>query len=72
MNNQEHILLVDNEKLNRETYSKIFIKAGFRVTAASNSKETFETLNKELPDLILLDITLDNESGLDILKKNKK
>ncbi len=72
MDTKDKILIIDDELLNRETLTKIFSEAGYQVSTSGNEKETFEILNKELPGLILLDMELGNESGLDLLKKIKK
>jgi PAS domain S-box-containing protein len=72
MDTKDKILIIDDELLNRETLTKIFSEAGYQVSTSGNEKETFEILNKELPGLILLDMDLSNESGLDLLKKIKK
>ncbi len=70
-NAKDKILLVDDEPFNLGIYSEIFSDLGYEVFTASNSHETFEILKKNEPDLLLLDIILHNELGLDILKKIK-
>lgn len=65
------ILIVDDEIFNREIYSELFTEEGYGVSVASNSTETFEAIDKKQPDIVLLDIVLHNESGLDILSKLK-
>ncbi len=68
---KDKILLVDDEPFNLEIYSEMFSDVGYEVFTASNSGETFEILKKNEPDLLLLDIVLHNESGLDILERIK-
>ena len=63
------ILITDDEPINLKTYSRLFEKAGYKVVIASNEAETFQMLEKEKPDLLLLDKHLANEDGFDILKK---
>ncbi|MBD3224855.1 MAG: PAS domain S-box protein, partial [Caldithrix sp.] len=72
MKEKETILIVDDEPTNLSTYSKIFKDAGYRVKTAKNSDETFSIFDQKTPDLVLLDIVLDDESGLDVLKNIKK
>lgn len=45
---------------------------GFEFSSAQNSQEAFAALTQSMPDLILLDILLPGENGLDILDKLKK
>jgi PAS domain S-box-containing protein len=71
MNTKEKILVVDDEPVNQQIFSKIFVEAGYRVQVADNTRETFAVLECDRPDLVLLDIMLGAESGLDILKKMK-
>jgi signal transduction histidine kinase len=71
METKGKILLVDDESLNLEIYSELLVNYGYEVYTASNSQETFNQLEKNQPDLILLDIVLRSESGLDILEKIK-
>ena len=63
------ILLVDDEMYNQKIYSKILKDAGYEVLIAKDSHEAFSTLEKTKPDMLLIDIVLDDESGLDILKE---
>ncbi len=66
------ILIVDDEAMNRELYSAIFREEGFFVDTAANRAEAYECIGRHHPDLILLDIRLGNESGLDILREIKE
>ena len=45
---------------------------GFRIKSFSRSEELFKFLDKEKPDLILLDITLPDINGFEICKRLKK
>lgn len=67
MKNQAGLLIVDDDAINLKTYSKFFRDVGYRVETATSSEETFHALKEQVPDLILLDIMLGHESGLDIL-----
>lgn len=63
------ILWVEDDKLLSAILSKKLIKAGFTLTKTSNSDETFAYLDKESPDLIILDILLPGANGMDILQR---
>jgi len=58
------ILIVDDEK-DVVTYLSAFLQDnGFETITAFDGKECFEIAKKEKPDLITLDITMPNESGV--------
>lgn len=65
------ILYVDDETDNLEYFSHILQDDGFKVKTVNNSEEAYQQLGREQPDILLLDIGLQNESGFDILKKVK-
>ncbi len=66
------VLLVDDDRENLNLYSKILFDDGFNVKTALNSAEAFKHLDASTFDILVLDIVLGNESGLDILKSIKK
>lgn len=67
-------LIADDHPLIREGLKKMIsiesndIKV---VQEASNATELMEILNKQLPDIVLLDITMPGKSGLEVLKEIK-
>jgi DNA-binding NtrC family response regulator len=63
------ILVVDDENSIRLLYSEELTEDGYTVTTAANAAEAAEKLLREDFDLIVLDIKLKNESGLDLLQK---
>jgi len=63
------ILVVDDESSIRLLYSHELADEGYEITTASSAAEAVEALQKDDFDLILLDIKLKNESGLDLLQK---
>ncbi|MCP6718015.1 MAG: response regulator [Patescibacteria group bacterium] len=69
---KKKILIVEDEKVLAEMYYDTFVKAGFEVISAIESKEALEITKKEKPDLIILDLLLPRESGLFFLKWLKK
>ena len=66
------ILVVDDEPNLRLVYNEELSDVGYEVLEAESGKETFEILNHEPVDLIVLDIKLRSESGLDVLQKITK
>lgn len=66
------ILIVEDESWLGEVYKEKLEREGFEVILAETAEEGFEIAKKEKPDLVLLDILLPYESGVDFLKKLKK
>jgi len=62
------ILVVDDEAEIRLLYRSELEDRGFTVIEASGSAECYDALKKNKVDLILLDIKLKGESGIDILQ----
>ncbi len=63
------ILIVDDEP-DVATYLKAFFEDnGFHVLSASNGKEGFAVATSEKPDLITLDITMPEESGVRLYRE---
>lgn len=62
---QERTILVVEDEPDVAAYLKAFFEDnGFRALTAANGKEGFELAKKERPDLITLDITMPEESGV--------
>ncbi len=66
------ILIVEDEKFLAEIYRYKFVHSDFEVIEADSAEAAFEILEKEIPDLILLDILLPKDSGIDFLAKIRK
>jgi len=62
-----NILIIEDEKILAEMYQDKLSQAGFGIFSASTAKEGLELAKKEKPDLILLDILLPKESGINFL-----
>ena len=68
----EKILLVDDETNIRLFYKEVLCEEGYEVLEAESGKESFDILRREPIDLVLLDIKLRSESGLDVLQNLTK
>jgi DNA-binding response OmpR family regulator len=63
-----HIVVVDDEEPIRALLRNCFQSEGFRVSEAATSDELFTLVKTGDVDLITLDLTLGNESGLEIAR----
>jgi two-component system OmpR family response regulator len=64
----KHILVVDDDREIRSLLCDYLEKNGFRTTAAADGRETRRVLERTPVDLIVLDLMLPHESGLDICR----
>ena len=63
------ILVVDDEPNVRLVYKEVLSDGGYEVLEAESAKETFDILKCKPIDLVVLDIKLRSESGLDVLQR---
>ena len=66
------ILFVEDDYNHIALYKTKLELEGFEFHSAKTSQETMDHIKKKLPDLILLDLLLINENGLQILDKLRK
>ena len=52
------VLLVEDIAMNREMLSRRLIRRGFEVIVASNGQEGVEMARRDMPDIILMDMSL--------------
>lgn len=65
------ILIVEDDPMIAEIYSKKFGQAGFEATIAEDGRQVLKDVSKENFDVVLLDLVLPEMSGLDILTELK-
>jgi two-component system response regulator AtoC len=63
------VLVVDDEKVIRDTLEAFLKKKGYEVVTAASAMEGIEKLRKEKPKVILLDIRMPGLSGVDAIEK---
>lgn len=70
----KHILIVDDDKMNRLISEKA-LSQDYRISMAASGREALDFLEKEIPDLILMDIEMPDMNGKETviqIKQNKK
>lgn len=70
--NKNKVLIVDDQNGIRVLLTEVFSSEGYHTFQASNGKLALDIVNKESPDLVLLDMKIPGMDGLEILKHIKK
>jgi CheY-like chemotaxis protein len=70
--NEKTILLVEDNEVNRRLAGFLLRSHGYQVREATTAAAAFEMVDKERPDLIVMDIQLPGMDGLEITKKLKE
>ncbi|MEJ2616651.1 MAG: response regulator, partial [Ignavibacteriaceae bacterium] len=68
----EKILIVDDEKIIRESLSYILKKEGYDVEEAENGLSAHEMLLKNSYDLVVTDLEMPGMKGIELLEKIKQ
>jgi DNA-binding response OmpR family regulator len=66
------ILVVDDSTTNVVLLEAIFYERGYKIETAYNAKEAYAIIEKQTPDLILLDLLMPQINGFDFFKQLKK
>jgi class 3 adenylate cyclase len=66
-----HILIVDDDSLNRRLLTKHLDGDGHRTTEVDNGFAALSTIGSEQPDLVLLDIEMPGVDGIEVLERIK-
>lgn len=65
---QLHVLIVEDNKINQMLLSKFFTKRGHQPDIAFNGLEALEYLKHQVPDIILMDIQMPEMDGIEATK----
>lgn len=63
------VLIIDDDKSIGKLLEGYFQYEGFEVTLALNGREGFKKIEKDVPDIVILDNVLPELSGLEVCKK---
>ena len=63
------LLIVDDEIDIREFAKRFFVKRGIDVFTASGGAEALQMIDENRPDLVLLDIQMEEIDGIEVLRK---
>ena len=71
-NRDYKILVVDDSTTNVVLLEAILDEKGYQIETALNAKEAYAIIEKDSPDLILLDLLMPKISGFDFLQEIRK
>ncbi len=66
------ILLVEDNELNRDMLSRRLVRRGYQVEIAVDGRQGLSMATSSSPDLILLDLSLPEMDGWEVLQELKK
>ena len=66
------ILIVDDEADVRTFLTAVLKKEGYETLTAANGREALEIVRRELPDLVILDLQMPEQTGTDFFRRLKK
>jgi two-component system, OmpR family, response regulator len=69
METNDHVLIVDDDRGIRELLATYLEKQGMRVTLAANGRQMRAAFEHGAPDLIVLDLMLPGEDGLELCRE---
>jgi len=68
----DKILVVDDDQSMRYSLNRMLEGQGLAVSSARNGVEALERFNEERPDLVIMDIKMPGQSGLEVLREIKE
>lgn len=69
MNAAIKILLVDDDALIRESLGSLLERSGFEVLTAADGERALDSLARQRPDLVVLDVVMPRLSGREVLRQ---
>lgn len=72
MSRNLRVLVVDDERISRESTTQLLISAGYSAESAENGFLALDSLEQSHCDVVLSDLRMPNMSGLELLRKIKE
>ncbi len=72
MSVEAHVLVVDDDDRLRRLLQRYLAENGFRVTTADNAADARSKMRSVQPDLLVLDVTMPGETGLDLTESMRR
>ena len=69
---REKILIIDDDPNILFAVRMIFEKEGYSVVEANGGKDGLQMIESAKPDIVFLDVTMPDMSGLDVMKQMKE
>ena len=63
------VLIVDDEKIIRDSFSRVLLKEGYTVEAVESGRLALERVAEEPPDIVLLDLKMPGLDGMETLRQ---
>lgn len=63
------VLLVEDDELLRGSFALLLEESDYRVVQAGTARDALETVRRERPTLVILDLGLPDRSGLDVVRE---
>jgi nitrogen regulation protein NR(I) len=70
--NMERILIVDDDQSMRYSLNRMLEGQGLQLSLAKNGAEALERFEQDRPDLVVMDIKMPGQSGLEVLREIKE
>src|SRR5215212_6940129 len=64
----QHILVLEDHHDTAELYCELLSVEGYRVSTAETAQLAAQVVAKDVPDLLILDLDLPDQSGVDFLR----
>lgn len=72
MDSKKNILIIDDDKDFLEIFGTKLRSVGYNVTTAFGGEEGIETAKTSSPDLILLDVNMPGQNGIEVMDRIQK
>ncbi len=68
----QHLLIVDDDETFAAVLSRALLKRGFQTSVAHSVEEAYRLALTQIPQMAVIDLKIDTESGLELLPKLKQ